>query len=133
MAGRALSIRVYPSFCPSVLLSFCPSVLPSASFLRIGSLVFSGTQCGVGGPCVVVSGRAKFFEKNIFAQKVGQKWAKNRFLNLLENLVINFFLNLGYNESLYYLLYSCTNSIFGKNLFPEMWAKMLLANQITGF
>ena len=38
-----------------------------------------------------------------------------------------------YNESLYYLLYSCTNPISGNNLVPELWAKMLLANQITGF
>ena len=47
------------------------------------------------------------------------------FLNLLENLVISFFLNLVYKESLYYLLYSCTNPILGKNLIPEIWTKML--------
>ena len=28
---------------------------------------------------------------------------------------------------------SCTNPIFVKNLFPEIWNKMLLANQIAGF
>ena len=31
------------------------------------------------------------------------------------DLAINFFQNLVYNESLYYLLYSCTILIFGKN------------------
>ena len=62
--------------------------------------------------------------------KIGKKLG---FLDLLENLVINFFLNLVCNESLYYLLYSCANPIFGKNLVPEIWDKMLLANQITGF
>ena len=45
------------------------------------------------------------------------------FLNLLENLVISFFLNLIYNESLYYLVYSCMNLTFGKNLVPEIWSK----------
>ena len=53
-----------------------PSVLPSGSFLRIGSLVFSETQHGVRGQCIVVCDRTRFFEKNIFAQKIGQKWAK---------------------------------------------------------
>ena len=86
--------------------------------------------------CVVVRDRARFFEKNLFAQKIGkidQKWARKQgFVNLLENLVTNFFLNLVYNKSLCYLLYSCTNLIFGKNLVPGIWAKMLLTSQITG-
>ena len=65
-----------------------------------------------------------------------QKWEtglKICFLDLLKNSVIIFYLNLVYNESLYYLLYSCTNPIFGKSLVPEIWAKMCLANQIVGF
>ena len=57
---------------------------------------------------------------------------KQGFLNSLKNLVIIFFLNLVYNESLYYLLYSCTNSIFGKYLVPEIWVEMLSANHIAG-
>ena len=44
-----------------------------------------------------------------------------------------FFPNLVYNEDLYYLLYSCTNLIFEKNLILEIWAKTLLACQIVGF
>ena len=82
---------VHPSVLP--VLSFHPSVLPYWSFLGIGSLIFSETQHVVWGPCVV-SDRARFFEKNPFAQKMGkmgQKWAKIGFLHLLENLVINFF------------------------------------------
>ena len=38
-----------------------------------------------------------------------------------------------YNKSLYYLLHSCTKSIFGKNLVPKIWGKMLLASQIAEF
>ena len=70
-----------------------PSVLSYGSFLGIGSLVFSETQNGVRHPCVVRD-RTGFFGKNLFDPKMGnisQKWAKNGFLNLLENLVINFF------------------------------------------
>ena len=32
-----------------------------------------------------------------------------------------------------YIQYSCTNPVFGKNLIPEKWSKMLLANQIAEF
>ena len=76
--------------------------------------------------CVTVG----VFEKHFFAPKIGQKYS---FLNLLENLLINFFLNLVYKESLYYLLYSRTNPTLGKNLVPKISTKMLLANHITGF
>ena len=62
------------------------------------------------------------------AKKMDQKWAINRvFLNLILNS-----LNLFYNENLYYLLWYCTNPI-GWNLVPEIWAKMLSANQISRF
>ena len=47
------------------------------------------------GAHVLLHVTAIFFEKNLVAQKMGQmgqKWAKKLgFLNLLENLVINFF------------------------------------------
>ena len=71
VAGRVLWIRVCPSFCPSVL--------PSESFLGIGSLVFSETQHGVRGQCVVRD-RAGFFFN--LSQKWG-KWSKNRFLGFI--------------------------------------------------
>ena len=41
--------------------------------------------------------------------------------------------NLVDKESLYLLLYSCSNPILRKNLVPEIWAKIFSANQITGF
>ena len=99
-----------PLVFPSDLLSFHPSVPMSGSFLRICSLVFSETQHGVRGPCDLVRDRAGFFEKKNLCPKSGPK--------------IRFFLNLVHNEILYYLLYSCSNPIFGKNLVPEIWVKM---------
>ena len=36
------------------------------------------------------------------------------------------------SRTLYYLMYSCTNPIFGKHLVPEIWNKMLVGNQIAG-
>ena len=44
-----------------------------------------------------------------------------------------YFLNLVFNETLQQLLYSGTNPILEKNLVPEIWAKIFLANQILGF
>ena len=64
MAARVLLIRV------------CPSVFLSRSFLGIGSLAFPETQHGVSSPCGVVCGRAGFFEKNIFAPKMGENGPK---------------------------------------------------------
>ena len=37
-----------------------------------------------------------------------------------------------YSQSLYYMLYSCTNPIFGK-LVPELWGEILFANQIAEY
>ena len=63
------------------------SVLPSGSFLEIDTSVFSGTQHGG-----VVCDKAGFFRrKNMFEPKMGKIVQKYGFLNLLENLVINFF------------------------------------------
>ena len=108
------------------------SVYPfTQKFSYNGSLVFSGTQHGVRGPCSVVRHKTGLFESNIFTQKLEQKFL--RFLNLLDNLVFNCFLILACNESAYYLLYSCANPIFGEDLVPEIWAKMLLANHIAVF
>ena len=53
VVGRVLSIRVYLSFHPSILLC--------GRFLGIGSLVFSETQYGVRGQSGVVLDRAGFF------------------------------------------------------------------------
>ena len=62
--------------------------------------------------------------------KIGKK--KKRFFKFIGKFS-HFFFNLLYNESLQYFLYSCTNLMFGKNLVPEIWAKMLSSNQIKGF
>ena len=48
-------------------------VLLSRSFLGIGSLVFSETQYGVRGLCVVVHDSARFFFFIIFVPKMGEK------------------------------------------------------------
>ena len=53
------------------------SVRPSVQkFFRVWIISFFQTQHGVRGPCVVVRDRARFFERNICAQKMGQKLAK---------------------------------------------------------
>ena len=52
------------------------SVLLSRGFLGIGSLVFFWNSLS---PCFFVHGRARFFKKKIFAQKMGimrRNWAK---------------------------------------------------------
>ena len=41
-------------------------------------------------------------------------------------------MNLAFKESLF-LLYFYTNLLLGKNLVPEIWAKMLVNTQIAGF
>ena len=41
--------------------------------------------------------------------------------------------NLVYNETLCYLLFSCTNLTFWKILVHEIWAKMFSANEIGRF
>ena len=57
---------------------------------------------------------------------------KQGFFNLLKiwSLIFTEFV---YNEDLCYLLCSCTNPIFWKDLVPEILAKMLSASQIAGF
>ena len=69
-----------------------------------------------------------------YPPKLG-KWTKNGPKTVffeLKHLVINL-LNLFYNENLYYFLCSCVNHMFGKKFFPEIWAKMLSANQVSRF
>ena len=114
----------------SVYLSFGPSLLLSGSFLGIGLLVFS--QHGVRGLCVLRD-RAGFLLKKFFVPKNGENRPKVRFFGFIGKFSHLFLLSLVYKECSYYLLYSCTNLILWKNPVPEIWAKMLLANQIAGF
>ena len=70
---------------------------------------------GVHMLCVA---EADFLKKKIFATKMV-------FLKFIGKFSYYSFLNLIYNEILYYFLYSCTNPIFRKNLVAKIWAKML--------
>ena len=67
---------------------------------------------------------ADFFKK-ICCPKNGENrpkiGLKIGFFGFIGKFSHQFFLNLVYKESSYYLLYSCTNPILGKNLIPEMW------------
>ena len=98
------------------------SILSFGSFLGIGSR----------GPCSAVH-VSRIFWRNFFLSQRWEKWAKNRVFWINWKICHYCFLNLVYKESSYYLVYSCTNPRLGKNLFPEILAKMLLANQIAGF
>ena len=69
----------------------------------------------------------------MFCPKNGESGPKIGFFGFIGKFNHYFFLNLVYKESPYYLQYSYTNPILGKNLVAEIWAKMLLANQIAGF
>ena len=109
-------LQVLASACPSVFLE-----LYHYFFLNFGVVLETHLKLSVTEPD---------FPENFFCP---QKWAKKQgFLNLLSNFVIIFF-NLFYNEHLYYLLCSSTNPIFDKIFVPEIWAKMISANQIAGF
>ena len=90
------------------------------------------------GTHVVLCMTARFFEKNVLPSKRG-KLARLRVLWVLKKvqfffLVLYFFISLVYNESLHNLfLCAWTDFIFGKILVSEIWPKILLANQTTGF
>ena len=60
---------------------YCPSILLSGRFLEIGLLIFYKFWHSVRNSYEVVRGRARFFEKRIFAQKIG-------FLKSLKSLVL---------------------------------------------
>ena len=61
-----------------------------------------------------------------FDTKNGQK---TEFFEFSETFCHDILLNLFYNQNFHYLLCFCTNPIYGKNLIPEIWAKMFSANQ----
>ena len=106
------------------------SIILSIGFLQINSSIFPAAKHGFRYPCAVVRDRAGFFENNLFAPKMDQKLG---FFEFIGKLSCYIFLNLVYNESLFYFLWSFINHIFGENLVPEIWDKMLLANQFPKF
>ena len=117
VAGRVLWIGVCPSFCPSVL--------PFGSFLGIGWLVFSETQHGVRGLCIVVHENRIFLKK--LSQKLG-KWVKNRGgLDLLENLVINCFW-IWFVKKVHIICCILALILCLEKMWFLRWAKMVLAN-----
>ena len=84
----------------------------SGCFLGIWSWNFSECCHGARKPYEVVHGSLIFLEK-LFC-------SKNSFFLIWKNWS-QFSMNLFYNENVYcYLLFSCTNPIFGKNLVPEV-------------
>ena len=113
----------------SVRLSARPSV---RVFLGIISLTFSKFWHSARKPYEVVRDRAGFFGKFFLLPQELGKWTKNgpktRFFEFVEKVLYLF-----YDENLYYLLRPCTNSIFGKNFIPKIWAKMFSGNQTAGF
>ena len=116
-----------------VCRSFRPSFHLFGHFRGIVSLVFSKFWHDARNQYEVVRDRAGFSRKKMFAPKIGKVGQKQGLLNIVKNFVIIFLLNLLYNESVYYLLYPCTNpTIFGKILVPQIWTKMFSTNQITG-
>ena len=96
-----------------------PSVCPSGSFL--------GSGAGPIWEC------AWLVEKNFFCPKNGENGPRIVFLEFIEKFSYWFFLNLVYNGSLYYFLYSYTNPILEKIRLLKYGPKYSLANHITGF
>ena len=85
------------------------SVRPSVQKFSWNFLVFSGTPHGVRDPCGVVYDRARLFEIHVLPQK----WEKQTSPRVFEKVqsffsALYFFINLVYNESLYY----CNSCIF---------------------
>ena len=77
------------------------------------SLLFSKFCHGARNPYKVVHDRVGFSVKNF----LDQNGPKTGFFEFIEKFGDWFLLNFLYYEILYYLLFSCTNTIFGKILF----------------
>ena len=116
---------------PYKIGSVHPSILLSAllgCFLGTVSLVFLDFGMMLETHIKLCMTEPEFAEKKCFAPKIGkmvQKWAQNRVFWIYWKL-----LSLVCTE---FVLCSCTNPIFGKRFISEIWAKMVSANNITGF
>ena len=115
----------------SILLPFCPSFHPTllsllSSYASVPPFICAGI---ISLNCIihfldfgtVLETHMKFCQKY---SENGPKIEKELFIN---------FCWVWSNENLSYLLFSCTNPIFGKISVPEIWAEMFSANQIAGF
>ena len=118
-----------------LLMSFLPSILPSSIcpgiflewyyfFLNFGLVLGTYTKL-----CVT----AGFSGKILFAPKMGKMGQKQGFLNLLKNLVINFYWI--YSIMKIYIICCVPAQIpyLGKFLFVRYRSKCSQANQIAGF
>ena len=94
MAGRVLWIRVSLPFHTSIW---------KFSWNWLISMLWNSAR----GPLVLCMTEPYFVTK-IFLPQKWRKWAKNRFFfEFIGKLSFKFFVNLVYNKSFYYLLYSC--------------------------
>ena len=121
---------------PAVAGRVCQSFRPSVrKFSWDWLIIFFWKLCMVLEAYVLLCVTAGFFFFIIiyFCPKSGENGPKIGFIGFIGKFSHCIFLNLVYKEISYYLLYSCTNPMLGKNLVPEIWAKMLSANQIAGF
>ena len=63
--------------------AYLPRPVKILHFLGIGSLVFSETQHGVRGPCLVACDRAGFFLKKSFCPKNGENGPRTGFFEFI--------------------------------------------------
>ena len=99
---RVLPFSVLPSFLPGVSWDWVISC-----FLKFNMVLGTHVLLTVTEP--------DFLEKIYLPQK----WAKSGFFEFIGKMSNYFFLNLVYDESLCYLLYSCINPIFGNQIIWE--------------
>ena len=111
VTGRFLQNRVFSSFPPPVHLT--------CRFNGIGSLVFCKFWRDIRNLYELVRDRAGPFGKYFSSHKWDLK-------------IWSFFFRIWFILNFYIIGY-IPGQIFGKNLVSEIWAKMLLTNQIVGF
>ena len=128
VSGGVQWIRACLPFRLSIIPSFCPEV-----FLGLAHWFVPETQHGARVPCLYMRDGAGFFLKSLFAPKMGKMGQKEGFLNLLENLVINFSW-IWTIKKFYNICYILAQIPYlGKIWFLRYWAKMLSTNQIVVF
>ena len=105
-------------------------LLLSGHFLGVGPLVFSEFKHGPRSPFKVVYEGAKL--EKLFCPKNWGNEPKIRFFESNEKFGHYFSLNFFYNENILFAMF-CTILMYGKNLFSEIWAKMLSVSQTARF